>query len=83
MKKKILVTGVAGFIGSNIAKKLIKEGYHVIGIDDLSSGNLSSVPKQVDFIKHDLSKKKKSKITPQEMRNNYAFSWSILRRNKF
>ena len=58
MKKTILVTGVAGFIGSNIAKKLIKERYHVIGIDDLSSGNLSSVPKEVDFIRQDLSKKK-------------------------
>ena len=61
MKKTILVTGVAGFIGSNIAKKLIKERYHVIGIDDLSSGNLSSVPKEVDFIRQDLSKKKNLK----------------------
>ncbi len=58
MKKKILVTGVAGFIGSNIAKKLIKEKFKVIGIDDLSSGKLSSIPKEVDFIKYDLSGKK-------------------------
>ena len=36
--KKILITGVAGFIGSNFARELIKENYHVYGIDDLSQG---------------------------------------------
>ncbi len=35
---KILITGVAGFIGSNLAKKILDLGYHVIGIDNLSYG---------------------------------------------
>lgn len=34
---KFLVTGVAGFIGSCIAKNLLDEGYEVIGIDDLNN----------------------------------------------
>lgn len=37
---KILVTGSCGYIGSHICKILIKNGYYVIGIDNLSSGNL-------------------------------------------
>lgn len=35
---KILITGVAGFIGSNLAAALLKRGYKVIGLDDLSWG---------------------------------------------
>ena len=45
----VLITGVAGFIGSHIAKRFISEGYNVIGVDDLSSGSLVNVPKEVDF----------------------------------
>ena len=33
---KILITGVAGFIGSTLAKKLINQGYEVIGIDNIN-----------------------------------------------
>ena len=56
MKTKILITGVAGFIGSALAKKFVNKGYSVLGIDNLSTGNLNRVPKEVDFIKFDLSK---------------------------
>ncbi len=55
--KKILVTGVAGFIGSNLADRLIKEGYEIIGIDDLSAGILEQVPKEVEFHKIDIRSK--------------------------
>lgn len=33
LKKTFLVTGVAGFIGSYISKRLLEQGFHVIGID--------------------------------------------------
>ena len=51
----ILITGVAGFLGSNIAKRFIQEGFKVIGVDNLSSGNLANVPEKVDFYNLDLS----------------------------
>jgi UDP-glucose 4-epimerase len=49
---KILITGVAGFIGSNLAMKLIEAGEEVIGIDNLSHGymrNLDSIIKNPKF----------------------------------
>lgn len=49
---KITITGVAGFIGSNLAKKLIETGYEVIGIDNLSYGamrNLNPIIKNPKF----------------------------------
>ena len=42
MNKKVLITGVAGFIGSHIANRFLKEGFVVIGVDDLSGGNEAS-----------------------------------------
>ena len=35
--KKILITGIAGFIGFHVAKKLIKKNYKIIGIDNLNN----------------------------------------------
>ncbi len=51
---RILVTGVAGFIGSNIAERLLKDGHAVRGLDDLSNGVRENVPEGVDFIKGDI-----------------------------
>lgn len=48
---KILVTGGAGFIGSNIVDRLIYEGHEVIVIDDLSSGNEKNLNKKAKFYK--------------------------------
>ena len=39
MKKKIMITGVAGFIGSNVCKSLLNKGYHIVGIDNLSQSD--------------------------------------------
>lgn len=48
--KKILVTGGAGFIGSNLVGRLIKDGYQVFVLDDLSSGHRSLVhPESIFF----------------------------------
>jgi len=41
--KKVLVTGAAGFIGSNLVEDLLKNGNEVIGLDNLSTGFLSNL----------------------------------------
>ena len=54
---KVLITGVAGFIGSNLAQALIKENINIIGIDNLSYGVLDQIPKGVDFYQEDIRDK--------------------------
>ena len=54
MRTKVLVTGVAGFVASNLAKFLLARDYEVIGVDDLSAGTLANVDKGVDFHKLDI-----------------------------
>ena len=46
---KTLITGVAGFLGSALAAKLIEEGHQVIGLDDLSTGKEKAIPAGVQF----------------------------------
>jgi UDP-glucose 4-epimerase len=57
LKPKILITGVAGFIGSNLADYLINKGYNIIGIDNLSYGLIEQVPDSVVFHKKDICSK--------------------------
>src|SRR5512135_1229152 len=40
---RVLVTGAAGFIGSNVCDRLIADGHTVVGVDDLSRGTLSNL----------------------------------------
>lgn len=55
MKTKVLITGVAGFIGSNLADRLLSEGnYKVSGIDNLSYGVNEQIPEGVDFYETDI-----------------------------
>lgn len=59
--KKVLVTGAAGFIGSHLCDKFIAEGYHVIGMDNLITGNMANIEhlfplKQFEFYHCDVSK---------------------------
>jgi len=56
---RILVTGIAGFIASNIASELIRKGHKVIGIDDLSNGKKLNIPKKCKFYKINLIDKNK------------------------
>lgn len=48
---RVLVTGVAGFIGSHVADHCMKLGFDVTGVDDLSGGFVENVPEGVDFRK--------------------------------
>ena len=54
MPKRIVVTGVAGFVGSNLAKDLLNKGYSVVGIDNLSAGTLDNVDPRVEFYRADI-----------------------------
>ena len=51
---RVVVTGVAGFIGSNLAERLLAEGWAVTGIDNLAYGVIEQVPSGVDFHKADI-----------------------------
>ena len=48
-----LVTGVAGFIGSAVARALLAQGHTVVGIDNLSTGFAENVPAGVEFFRSD------------------------------
>jgi dTDP-glucose 4,6-dehydratase len=61
MSKKILITGAAGFLGSHLCDKFIEEGYQVIGMDNLITGDLKNIEhlfKHENFVfyQHDVSK---------------------------
>jgi dTDP-glucose 4,6-dehydratase len=60
-RKKILITGAAGFLGSHLCDRFIKEGYHVIGMDNLITGDMNNVQhlfklEQFEFYHHDITK---------------------------
>ena len=55
--KKILITGGAGFIGSNLCKFLLKKNFDITVFDNLSSGKLSNIPKKIKFFKVDIRSK--------------------------
>lgn len=54
-QQPLVVTGVGGFIGSALSGRLTADGYHVIGVDDFSTGKQSSVPTGIDVVEADLT----------------------------
>lgn len=54
MNRTFLITGGAGFIGTNLAIKLVADGARVIVVDDLSAGNAERLPAEVDFKELDI-----------------------------
>ena len=59
--KRILITGAAGFLGSHLCDRFLKEGYEVIGLDNLLTGNITNIEhlfplKEFQFYHHDVSK---------------------------
>jgi dTDP-glucose 4,6-dehydratase len=60
-QKRVLITGAAGFLGSHLCDRFIKEGYYVIGMDNLITGDLANIQhlfklKDFEFYHHDVSK---------------------------
>ncbi|MES2646402.1 MAG: UDP-glucuronic acid decarboxylase family protein [Bacteroidota bacterium] len=60
-QKRVLITGAAGFLGSHLCDRFIKEGYYVIGMDNLITGDLRNIEHlfklpQFEFYHHDVSK---------------------------
>ena len=60
-KKRILITGAAGFLGSHLCDRFIREGYHVLGMDNLITGNIKNIEHlfklpEFEFYHHDVSK---------------------------
>jgi dTDP-glucose 4,6-dehydratase len=60
-KNRVLITGAAGFLGSHLSDRFIKEGYHVIGMDNLITGDLKNIEhlfklEDFEFYHHDVSK---------------------------
>ncbi|MBS1729245.1 MAG: SDR family oxidoreductase [Bacteroidetes bacterium] len=61
MHKRVLITGAAGFLGSHLCDRFIKEGYHVIGMDNLITGDLQNIEHlfplpQFEFHHHDVTR---------------------------
>jgi dTDP-glucose 4,6-dehydratase len=61
MAKRILITGAAGFLGSHLCDRFLKEGYEVIGMDNLLTGNIKNIEhlfpvKEFQFYHHDVTK---------------------------
>jgi dTDP-glucose 4,6-dehydratase len=60
-RKRILITGAAGFLGSHLCDRFIKEDYHVIAMDNLITGDLRNIEhlfklENFEFYHHDVSK---------------------------
>ena len=61
MAKRILIAGAAGFLGSHLCDRFLKEGYEVIGMDNLLTGNIKNIEhlfpvREFQFYHHDVTK---------------------------
>ena len=59
--ERVLITGAAGFLGSHLCDRFIREGYHVIAMDNLITGDLRNIEhlfklEQFEFYHHDVTK---------------------------
>lgn len=60
MKKRVLVTGGAGFLGSNLCKRLLEDGHYVIAVDNLYTGRIENIQPffsnpDFEFVQHDIT----------------------------
>jgi dTDP-glucose 4,6-dehydratase len=61
MSKRVLITGAAGFLGSHLSDRFLKEGHTVVGMDNLLTGNIKNIEhlfplKEFTFYHHDVTK---------------------------
>ena len=63
---KVLITGGAGFIGSNVADGLLEKGYDVVIVDDLSNGKEENIPEGSKFYRFDIRDNKLGSIFKEE-----------------
>lgn len=59
--KRVLITGAAGFLGSHLCDRFIAEGYRVVGMDNLVTGNVDNIGhlfglERFEFVNHDVSR---------------------------
>jgi len=59
--KRVLITGAAGFLGSHLCDRFIREGFQVIGMDNLLTGSMKNIEhlfkvKEFEFYHHDISR---------------------------
>ena len=73
---RVLVSGVAGLIGSHMAEHLVKKGYDVYGIDNLSGGYFEKLPDWVKFSQGDLSDKEWTAETFKKIKPNYVYHFA-------
>lgn len=50
---RVFITGIAGFLGSHLAERLLDMGHHVVGVDSLLGGELVNVPAEAEFYQYD------------------------------
>lgn len=63
---KIVVTGGAGFIGSNVVDEFVRRGWDVVVIDDLSTGNVNNVNPKATFYQVDIRDEKLAEVFERE-----------------
>jgi len=71
--KRILITGAAGFLGSHLCDRFIKEGYFVIGMDNLITGDLKNIEhlfKEKNFC---FKRREQKRKTTMKSRNFHTF----------
>lgn len=77
---KVLVTGNAGFIGSHLTDELIKRGFEVYGIDNLSTGKRENINPKCKFVKIDLCDYDRLDNFITQIKPKYVFHFAALAR---
>jgi UDP-glucose 4-epimerase len=75
---RFLITGAAGFLGSALANRLVREGHSVRGVDDLSTGDPASLSPEVHFTRGDVNDRPKLWTLLQEVDCVYHLAARVL-----